>query len=131
MAKLFTANFLSIAAEGWPEVSKMAGVYERLLGPLLESIFSTDNSSLGNFGPAQEAELTALLYPGPAQLDKLRFGRRQEDIFEPFDFTSFDFENELLDFDTGPRSFGSTADFLSPFDSLGHMSGIETIALGL
>lgn len=130
MTKLFTSNFLAIAAQGWPEVSKMAGVYERLLGPLLESIFSTNTSSLGNFGPAQEAELTSLLYPGPAQLDKLRFGRRQEDIFEPFDFTSFDFANDILDFDAESSNLGSSTDFLGTFDLLGHASGLEDTAIG-
>ncbi|KIW91368.1 uncharacterized protein Z519_08264 [Cladophialophora bantiana CBS 173.52] len=76
MTKVFTANFLALAAQGWNEVSNYAGVYERLLGPLLESVFSNRPPSLSSFGPAQDAELTRLLYPGPAQLDKLRFGSR-------------------------------------------------------
>lgn len=130
MTKLFTSNFLAIAAQGWPEVSRYAGVYERLLGPLLESIFSANTSSLLNFGPAQEAELTALLYPGPAQLDKLRFGRRQDEVFEPFDFATFNFENDLLDFDAGPSNLGSSTDFLGAFDLLEHVMGMEDIALG-
>jgi hypothetical protein len=74
MTKVFTANFLALAAQGWNEVSNYAGVYERLLGPLLESVFSNRPPSLSSFGPAQDAELTRMLYPGPAQLDKLRFG---------------------------------------------------------
>lgn len=76
MTKVFTANFLALAAQGWNEVSNYAGVYERLLGPLLESVFSNRPPSLSSFGPAQDAELTRMLYPGPAQLDKLRFGSR-------------------------------------------------------
>jgi hypothetical protein len=76
MTKVFTINFLALAAQGWNEVSNYAGVYERLLGPLLESVFSNRPPSLSSFGPAQDAELTRLLYPGPAQLDKLRFGSR-------------------------------------------------------
>ncbi|KIV88674.1 hypothetical protein PV10_08335 [Exophiala mesophila] len=76
MTKVFTANFLALAAQGWNEVSNYAGIYERLLGPLLESVFSNRPPSLASFGPAQDAELTRLLYPGPAQLDKLRFGSR-------------------------------------------------------
>lgn len=76
MTKVFTANFLTLASQGWDEVSNYAGIYERLLGPLLESVFSKKTPSLSSFGPAQDAELLRLLYPGPAQLDKLRFGTR-------------------------------------------------------
>jgi hypothetical protein len=76
MTKVFTANFLALAAQGWNEVSNYAGIYERLLGPLLESVFSSRPPSLSSFGPAQDAELTRMLYPGPSQLDKLRFGSR-------------------------------------------------------
>ncbi|KUI65953.1 Protein STB5 [Cytospora mali] len=90
MTKLFTSNFLAIAAHGWPEVSVYAGIYERLLGPLLERVFLR-NSVLGEqFGPAQDAELMRLLYPGPAHLDNLRFGlRQQQEEFSPFDFSLF------------------------------------------
>lgn len=129
MTKLFTSNLFAIAAQGWPEVSIYAGVYERLLGPLLESIFSVNTSSLGNL--AQEAELTFLPYPGPAQLDKLRFGRSREKILETFDFTPFDYENDMLDFDTGLSSFSSTTDFLGAFDLLEHVMGMNDIALGV
>ncbi|KAK5283805.1 hypothetical protein LTS13_000390 [Exophiala xenobiotica] len=79
MTKVFTANFLALAAQGWNEVSNYAGVYERLLGPLLESVFSNRPPSLSSFGPAQDAELLRLLYPGPSQLDQLRFGSRSLD----------------------------------------------------
>ena len=88
MTKVFTANFLALAAQGWNEVSNYAGVYERLLGPLLESVFSNRPPSLSSFGPAQDAELTRMLYPGPAQLDKLRFGSRSGD--EAYGLPSFD-----------------------------------------
>ena len=91
MTKVFTANFLALAEQGWNEVSNYAGVYERLLGPLLESVFSHRPPSLSSFGPAQDAELTRMLYPGPAQLDKLRFGSR----------SGFDGDGGLPSFDVG------------------------------
>jgi hypothetical protein len=94
MTKVFTANFLALAAQGWNEVSNYAGVYERLLGPLLESVFSGRPPSLSSFGPAQDSELTRLLYPGPSQLDKLRFGSRSysnEDL-PSFDLASLNWE---------------------------------------
>ncbi|KUI62410.1 Transcriptional activator protein acu-15 [Cytospora mali] len=96
MTKLFTSNFLAIAAHGWPEVSVYAGIYERLLGPLLERVFLR-NSVLGEqFGPAQDAELMRLLYPGPAHLDNLRFGlRQQQEEFSPFDFNLFMGDDEV------------------------------------
>lgn len=87
MTKVFTSNFLALAAQGWDEVSNYAGIYERLLGPLLESVFSNRPPSLSSFGPAQDAELSRLLYPGPAQLDKLRFGSRS---YEPDELPAFD-----------------------------------------
>ncbi|KAI1440175.1 fungal-specific transcription factor domain-containing protein [Annulohypoxylon stygium] len=92
MTKLFTSNLLAIAAQGWPEVSVYASVYERLLGPLLERVFLGRPDLSEAFGPAQDAELVRLLYPGPAHLEKLRFGWRQQQIQEelsPFDFTLF------------------------------------------
>lgn len=90
MAKLFTSNFLAIASRGWPEVSNYASVYERLLGPLLERVFSKGVALDDRFGPAQDAELMRLLYPSPTQLEKLRFGlRQQEEELSPFDFNLF------------------------------------------
>lgn len=44
MTKVFTSNFLHISSRGWPEVSKYAGIYERLLGPLLQAVFSSDEN---------------------------------------------------------------------------------------
>jgi Fungal specific transcription factor domain/Fungal Zn(2)-Cys(6) binuclear cluster domain len=95
MTKVFTANFLALAAQGWNEVSNYAGVFERLLGPLLESVFSGRPPSLSSFGPAQDSELTRLLYPGPAQLDKLRFGNRSYDHegLPPFDLATLNWED--------------------------------------
>ena len=89
MTQLFTANFLAISSQGWSEVSKYAGVYERLLGPLLESTFSKTPPPQHSFGPAQDAELLRLLYPGPAQLDKLRFGRSATEDLPAFGMTLF------------------------------------------
>lgn len=97
MTKLFTSNFLTIASQGWPEVNAYAGVYERLLSPLLEAIFLRGTTTtLGHrFGPAQDAELMRLLYPGPAHLEKLRFGlRRQGEDLGSFDFNLFMADDE-------------------------------------
>ena len=80
MTKVFTTDFLALAAQGWNEVSQYAAIFERLLSPLLESVFSNRAPSESSFGAAQDAELTRLLYPGPAQLDKLRFGRPSFDL---------------------------------------------------
>lgn len=83
--KLFTSNLLSIASQGWSAVSKYAGIYERLLGPLLEAVFtSTEPESL--FSPAQDAELLELLYPGPAHLPSLRSGTKSQSNFDVFNF---------------------------------------------
>lgn len=136
MTKVFTANFLTLASQGWDEVSNYAGIYERLLGPLLESVFSNKPPSLTSFGPAQDAELTRLLYPGPAQLDKLRFGTRTYGIsangnvdighgfgdlgLPPFDVTSINWEDFSVSdpgsSNAGPGSVGAGADFLSSWD---------------
>lgn len=90
MTKLFTSNLLSIAAQGWPEVSVYASVYERLLAPLLERVILRRPDLSESFGPAQDAELVKLLYPGPAHIEKLRFGwRQQAEELSPFDFNLF------------------------------------------
>ncbi|KAK8201585.1 hypothetical protein M8818_005839 [Zalaria obscura] len=120
MTKLFTSNFLAIAGQGWTEVSKCAGVYERLLGPLLEAIFlqphapvvSNDSAATASFttnspqtlaglkstfSAAQDAELARLLYPGPAHLDKLRFGtgrRAEVTSMVPFDWSFFNVDDD-------------------------------------
>lgn len=90
MTKLFTSNLLSIAAQGWPEVSVYASVYERLLAPLLERVFLQRSDLSETFGAAQDAELVRLLYPGPAHIEKLRFGwQQQAEEMSPFDFNLF------------------------------------------
>lgn len=132
MTKVFTANFLTLASQGWDEVSNYAGIYERLLGPLLESVFSNKPPSLSSFGPAQDAELTKLLYPGPAQLDKLRFGTLNYGIWgsggamnglgdvglPPFDVASLNWDDfsvsDNASASQGPGSAG--ADFLNSWD---------------
>ncbi|KAH8900676.1 hypothetical protein GQ53DRAFT_130025 [Thozetella sp. PMI_491] len=99
MTKLLTANFLDIADQGWPEVSDYAGVYERLLGSLLEPVLS--NTATLQFSVAQDAELMRLLYPGPAQLEKLRLGQRaQQDETWQFDSTMWDMAFDFLSFDS-------------------------------
>ena len=119
MTKVFTANFLALAAQGWHEVSNYAGVYERLLGPLLESVFSARPPSLSSFGPAQDAELTRLLYPGPAQLDKLRFGSRSygDDRLPSFDFTTLNWEDFSVSDGQAP-----SADYAPGWDLLDSMN---------
>ncbi|KAK5091561.1 hypothetical protein LTR05_001746 [Lithohypha guttulata] len=132
MTKVFTSNFLTLAMQGWDEVSNYAGIYERLLGPLLESVFSNKPPSLSSFGPAQDAELTRLLYPGPAQLDKLRFGTRGSDLFlnngamnglgdmglPPFDVASLNWDDFSVSDNAssghGPGS--NNADYLNSWD---------------
>jgi hypothetical protein len=102
MSKLFTMNFLAIASQGWSEVSNYAGVYERLLGSLLEAVFSPSKDPQEHFGPLQDTELTRLLYPGPAHLEKLRFGRTLVEESSPFDFSLFNFDQDMLGFDGMP-----------------------------
>ncbi|KAH8660523.1 fungal-specific transcription factor domain-containing protein [Xylariales sp. PMI_506] len=101
MTKLLTTNFILIADQGWPEVMNYAGIYERLLGALLDSVLST--TPMEKFTPAQDTELTRLLYPGPADMEKLRSGRAAQDAppsvvgeAEDYDFLSFLFP-ELSD----------------------------------
>ncbi|RMZ81590.1 hypothetical protein DV737_g2511, partial [Chaetothyriales sp. CBS 132003] len=115
MTKVFTANFLALAAQGWNEVSNYAGVYERLLGPLLESIFSGRPPSLSSFGPAQDSELSRLLYPGPAQLDKLRFGYQSVD---PNQIPIFDLTNINWDDFRVSEGQASSVDFSAGWDLL-------------
>ncbi|KAK5956287.1 hypothetical protein OHC33_002863 [Knufia fluminis] len=130
MTKVFTANFLTLASQGWDEVSNYAGIYERLLGPLLESVFSNKPPSLSSFGPAQDAELTRLLYPGPAQLDKLRFGTRSYGMqnngamnglgdpgLPPFDVASLNWEDfSVSDGGSGGNGAGLGGSFLDSWD---------------
>ena len=117
MTKVFTSNFLSIAAQGWTEVSNYASIYEKLLGPLLEAIFSGKPVTT-SFGPAQDAELTRLLYPGPAQIDKLRFGS-QEVLAAAQNSASFD--QALYNWEDTPNADGmGTADYAGQWDLLDH-----------
>jgi hypothetical protein len=99
MTKVLTVNFVMIAGQGWPEVSAYAGIYERLLGTLLESVLSP--SALSCFSPAQDAELLRLLYPGPAQLEKLRLDHniQQAEGEWPLDPDIWDTSWELFDFE--------------------------------
>ena len=121
MTKVFTSNFLTLAAQGWNEVSNYAGMYERLLGPLLDSVFSGKPPSPQSFGPPQDMELTRLLYPGPAQLDKLRFGSRSfaTDELPPFDMTLVNWE----EFSVSDGSSGN-AEYLGGWELL------DSVALG-
>ncbi|ETS87103.1 hypothetical protein PFICI_00931 [Pestalotiopsis fici W106-1] len=97
MTKLFTQNFLDIAAQGggWPEINAYAGTYERLLCPLLERVFLHSSTLSDAFGPAQDAELLRLLYPDPAHLEKLRFGDGLPEASD--DLASFDFDLFMAD----------------------------------
>ncbi|CAK7205335.1 hypothetical protein SEUCBS139899_008105 [Sporothrix eucalyptigena] len=130
-AKRLTSNLLAIATHGWPEVGIYAGVYERLLGPLLERVFlRTATLDTARFGPAEDAELMRLLYPGPAHLDRLRSGLRQKQQppspaaeQSPFDFNLF-----LLDDDL-PWNGGEASMGVGDVDGLGTL-GLE-MELGL
>lgn len=101
MTKMFTHNLLTLSGQGWSEISKYAGTYERLLGPLLDSVFTKNSSPSKSFGPAQDAELARLIYPGPAHLEKLRFGHRRLSIgddcqaFDAAIFSSFNWDEDL------------------------------------
>ncbi|VUC21025.1 unnamed protein product [Clonostachys rosea] len=104
LTKQFTSNFLAIASRGWPEVSNYAGVYERLLGPLLDRVFSQGSTVSDRFGPAEDAELARLLHPGPPQLEKLRAGSTRQAQYQ--DLGSFDFDMFLVsDDDAWSASF--------------------------
>ncbi|KAF2105969.1 fungal-specific transcription factor domain-containing protein [Lophiotrema nucula] len=131
MSKLFTANFLAIASQGWSEVSNYAGVYERLLGSLLEAVFSPSKDPQEHFGTSQDAELTRLLYPGPAHLEKLRFGRTLTEENSPFDFSLFNFDQDLLGFDGMPTNVtnGADVDFTPNVDFFDHNLGFDDLGL--
>lgn len=122
MTKVFTSNFLSIAAQGWTEVSNYAGTYERLLGPLLEAIFS-GRPVATSFGQAQDAELARLLYPGPAHVDQLRFGS-QEMIDAAHSMAEMD--QTVFNWEELPNSGGiGTADYAGAWDLLDHSYNLD------
>ncbi|TVY41660.1 Pyrimidine pathway regulatory protein [Lachnellula subtilissima] len=88
MTKLFTVNLLALSAQGCSEISKYAGTYERLLGPLLDAVFTKATSTDKSFSPAQDAELARLIYPDAAHPEKLRFGSSRvglDDDYQEFD----------------------------------------------
>ncbi len=95
--KLFTSSLLIIASQGWSAISKYAGIYERLLGPLLEAVFTSTESSI-LFSPSQDLELAELLYPGPAHLPSLRTGMRLQSGHDSvaFDASLLEFGDSLL-----------------------------------
>jgi hypothetical protein len=100
IAKLFTSNFLAIAALGWTEVSAFARTYERLLAPLLDFIFSGEDDPESFFGPAEEAQLRRWLYPGQTRSDAFRFEAPLH-MSTLDDFTLFDVDRMLEDLDPG------------------------------
>lgn len=111
MTKLFTMNLLTLASQGWSEISKYAGTYEKLLGPLLDSVFTENASPSKSFGSSHDAELARLIYPGPAHLEKLRFGNVWfpiESEYQGFDASLFNWEDDL------PNDFTDWNDFASP-----------------
>jgi len=108
MTKTFTSNFLAISAQGWPDISAYAASYESLLNPVLAFAF-TRAGTLGEaiargeledaFGPAMDRELNELLYPDPAQIEKLRFGTRglpPERVGAAFDPESWAWDEEFV-----------------------------------
>ncbi|OAP59996.1 hypothetical protein AYL99_04998 [Fonsecaea erecta] len=104
MTKLFTSNLLTISSQGWTEVSAYAAIYERLLSPLLDAIFTRSRPVEAAYTPEQEAEMARLLYPSPAHPQELRFAdisgsNGTEDLFS-FDAGIFDWDDDLLAHDT-------------------------------
>lgn len=105
MTKLFTANLLIISSQGWTEVSQYAAIYERLLNPLLDAIFTRSRPVSTAHTPEQEAELARLLYPNPARPQELRFTDMGgdsgvlEDLFS-FDAGIFHWDDDLVVNDT-------------------------------
>ncbi|OQU95407.1 Fungal specific transcription factor domain-containing protein isoform 3 [Cladophialophora immunda] len=104
MTKLFTSNLLTISGQGWTEVSAYAAIYERLLSPLLDAIFTRSRPVSRAYTPEQETELARLLYPSPAHRQELRFAdiggaSVTEDHFS-FDAGIFDWDDDLLAHDT-------------------------------
>lgn len=123
MTKLFTSNFLAIASQGWPEVNVYASVYERLLSPLMERVFLSGTSTMlqDRFGPAQDAELMRLLYPGPAHLEKLRLGlRRQREDLRSFDFNLFLAANDMCGADLDQWGGEATGQSNGQWWDMGH-----------
>jgi hypothetical protein len=127
MTKIFTTNFLSIASQGWTEVSNHAGVYERMLGPLLAFVFSPNSNPEANLDPAQDAELMRLLYPGPAHLDKLRFGTRHVEDFGGFDFSLFDIDGDFIGMDANAEIGGG--DGAASTAMLDHCMSLDDLGL--
>jgi hypothetical protein len=118
MTKLFTMNLLTLSDQGWSEISKYAGTYERLLGPLLDSVFTKNSSPSKAFGPAQDAELARLIYPGPAHLEKLRPRNPRfaiNDDYQGFDASLFNWDD---DFDANLLGWDDGLGFNSPGNSL-------------
>ncbi|KAH0836958.1 putative gal4-like transcription factor protein [Fonsecaea pedrosoi] len=104
MTKLFTSNLLTISSQGWTEVSAYAAIYERLLSPLLDAIFTRSRPVATAHTPEQEAELARLLYPSPAHPQEFRFVEIggtgvSEDLFS-FDAGIFDWDDDQLANDT-------------------------------
>lgn len=111
MTKVFTMNLLTLASQGWSEISKYAGTYEKLLGPLLDSVFTENASPSKSFGLSHDAELARLIYPGPAHLEKLRFGNVWfpiENEYQGFDASLFNWEDDF------PNNFAGWDNFASP-----------------
>ncbi|KIW98097.1 uncharacterized protein Z519_01681 [Cladophialophora bantiana CBS 173.52] len=100
MTKLFTSNLLTISSQGWTEVLEYAAIYERLLGPPLDAIFTRSRPVSTAHTPEQEAELARLLYPSPARPQELRFvdigdNGGTEDLFS-FDAGIFDWDDDVV-----------------------------------
>ena len=111
MTKLFTMNLLALSAQGWSEISKYAGTYEKLLGPLLDAVFTKATSTDKSFSPAQDAELARLIYPDTAHPEKLRFGSSRvglDDDYQEFDASLFNWDDDLAG---NPMSWREDHDF--------------------
>ncbi len=98
MTKLFTANFLTIAAQGWIEIVEYGGIYERLLGSFLSPLFKPGGEP-PSVDHERDAELMRLLYPSPAGFKALKLPSGegwQDGEHMPYDHNLFSWEDDAL-----------------------------------
>ncbi|RFU32275.1 hypothetical protein B7463_g4064, partial [Scytalidium lignicola] len=110
--RLFTQNLLTISSNGWPEITEYAGIYEKLLVPVLDAILSRSRPVEGSHTLEQDIELTKLLFPSPTHPKELKFaGNRLEDFqdgYLEFDETLFGWDDDLLGRESGNPSMWLT-----------------------
>lgn len=105
MTKTFTANLLTLAAQGWPEISNFAATFEKLLAPLLHSVLTKAGSPVIAYPAELDAELNNFLLPGPTPNDAYFGAGFSTNMFE------IGGGGDDLNWDDGfLEAFGSTAD---------------------